>query len=66
MILKSEKCKFHQHKTRMSIYDVNVDRIVVNNRVSFGKKGFKHFIGRKDDKKVRPLRVILPKISAYK
>ena len=50
----------------MSIYDVNVDRIVVNNRVSFGKKGFKHFIGSIDGKKVRSLCVILPKISAYK
>ena len=35
-------------------------------KVSFGKKGFKYVIGYKGRKKVRPLCVILPKISAYR
>ena len=34
------------------------------NNVSFGKKGFKYFIGYKDGKKVRPLCILLPKLSA--
>ena len=47
-----EKYKFHQHKSPISIYDVNIDRIVVTNRVRFGKKGFNYFIGYKNGYKV--------------
>ena len=38
--IEVEKHKFHQHKSPISIYDVNVDGIVVSNRVPFGKKRF--------------------------
>ena len=41
--IEVEKHKFHQHKRPISIYAVNVDRIVVFDKVSFGKKGFKYF-----------------------
>ena len=34
--------------------------------VSFGKKGFKYFICYKDNKKIRPLCIFLPKMSAYR
>ena len=30
-------------------------KIVISNKVFFGKKGFKYFFGYKDAKKVRPL-----------
>ena len=40
-----QKQKFHQHKGPVSIKNVDIDQIVVSNKVSFGKKGFKHFIG---------------------
>ena len=30
---------------------MDINKIVVSNNVSFGKKGFKHFIGSKDAKK---------------
>ena len=30
------------------------------------KKGFKFFIGYKDAKKIRPLCILLPKVSAYR
>ena len=39
------KQKFHQHKIPVSI---NIDIIVVSNKVYFGRKGFKYFIGYKD------------------
>ena len=32
-----EKDKFHQHKSPISIYDVNVDIIIVSNRVPIEK-----------------------------
>ena len=34
--------------------------------VSFGKKSIKCYVGYKDDKRVRPLCVMLQKISAYR
>ena len=40
------KQRFHQHKEPISI------KIVVSNKVSFGKKGFKYFIGYKNVKKL--------------
>ena len=65
--IKVEKHKFHQHKNPISIYDINIGRIVVSNKVLFLKKCFKYFIGYKNDnEKVMPLCTTLPKISAYR
>ena len=61
-----KKHKFHYHKNLIPIYDVDINKIIVSNRVSFGKKGFKYFIGYKDNKKARPLYIMLPKVSVYK
>ena len=36
----------------------------MSNKVSFGKKGFKYFIGYKDAKTIRPLCIFLPKRSS--
>ena len=44
---------------------ININKIVVSNKVSFGKKVLKYFIGYKDDRKIRLLCVFLPKMSAY-
>ena len=44
--------KFLQHKRPISIKNIHINKIVVPNRVSFGKKGFKYFIGYKDTKKI--------------
>ena len=41
------------------INDVDICKAVVSNRISFGKKGCKCFIGYQDDKKVRSLCVML-------
>ena len=50
------------------INDVYINKIIVSNYVSFGKKGFKYFIGYKDNEKVKPLRIMLmlPKMSEYR
>ena len=45
---------------------MNINKIVISNKVSFGKKGFKFFIRYKDAKKTRLLRICLPKMSAYR
>ena len=64
--IEVETHKFHQHKNPISIYYVNIDKIVVSNKVLFDKKGLKSFIGYKDGKKVRPFCVVVPKMSAYR
>ena len=43
-----------------------MNKVIVSNKIHFGKKGFKSFIGYKMFKKVRPLRIILLKMSAYR
>ena len=36
--IEVEKHKFHQYKNPISIYDGNIDRVVVSNKVPFYKK----------------------------
>ena len=43
-----EKHKFQQYKKPISIKNIDIHKIVVNNTILFGKKGFKYFIGYKD------------------
>ena len=43
-----------------------INKILVSNEVSFGKKGFKYFIGYKDAKKIRPVCIFLIKVRAYR
>ena len=47
--IEVKKRKFHQHKSPISIYDVNIDRVVISKKIYFGKIGFKYFIGYKND-----------------
>ena len=60
--IEIEKQKFHQHKRPISIKNIDINKIVVSNKVSFGKNVF---IGYKDDK-IKTLCIFLPKISVYK
>ena len=43
-----------------------INKILVSNEVSFGKKGFKYFISYKEAKKIRPVCIFLIKVSAYR
>ena len=53
--IETEKQEFHQYKRPTSITNIDINKIVVSNKVCFGKKGFEYFIGYKDAKKIRPL-----------
>ena len=65
--IEIEKYKFHQYKSPISIDNIIVsNKIVVSNKISFGKKDFIYFIGYKDAKKIRPLCIFLPKMIAYR
>ena len=64
--IEIEKHKFWQQKNAISLCDINIDRTVASNKASFGKKGFKDFIGyENDDEKIMLLCTILPKTCAY-
>ena len=43
-VIEIEKQMFHQHKRPISIKNIDINKIVVCNNVSFGKKGFKHIL----------------------
>ena len=49
------KQKFHRHKKPISIKNIDINKIVVSNKVSFREKAFKYFIGYKDAQKIRPV-----------
>ena len=58
--IENEKQKFHQHKRSISMKNIDISKIVVSNKVIFGKKGFKYSIGYKGAK-IRSLCKFLPK-----
>ena len=62
--IKIEKPKFHYFKYPIQTNNVDVDKMI-SNKVSRGKKGFKYFIGYKDDEKNKPFYIMLPKMSEY-
>ena len=53
--IEIQKQKFHQHKRLISIKNIDINKIVVSNKASFGRKGFKYLILYEDAKKIRPL-----------
>ena len=52
-------------KYLIDINNVDIDKILISNKISFGSKGFQCFIGYKDDNRIKPLCMVLPKISRY-
>ena len=62
--IEIEKQNFHQPKRPISIKNIDINEIVVSNKVSFGKKGFEYFIGYKDAK-IRLLCIFLRKIRDF-
>ena len=48
------------------INDVDISKIVVSSKFSFGKNDFKYYIAYKNGKKVTPLCLLLPKMGAYR
>ena len=64
MILEIGKLKFHLHRSLIVIDNIDIDKIA--NKVSFGKKDIKYFIGYNNPEKVRRLCIFLPKMSAYR
>ena len=50
LIVRNDIHKFHYHKNQILI-----DKVLTSEKISFGKKGSKNFIGYKDvDSKIKP------------
>ena len=65
MILKLKNVKLHYSKKPTNIKNVDVDKILLSWKVSFGKNSFKYLAGYKDNEKVTLLHIILPKMTAH-
>ena len=59
------KKQFHKSKQPIDIKSVNVDQIVVSDRLKHSDDGFKYFIGYQEDEIVKLLCIILPQITGY-
>ena len=64
--IETEKNKFYCHKTPIFLKDVDVEKVLVSNKIYFGEKNYKYFIGYLyNDNKGQPLHIMLTKTSAY-
>ena len=63
--IKFNKKECHRLKEAIDLFPVNLDQIVVSNKFKHNKKAFKHFIGYQKGEIVKPLCIILPKMSGY-
>ena len=64
--IEIEKNKFYLHNTPILLGDEDIEKVLVSNKVSFGEKNSKCFIGYLyDNHKVKPLHIMLPKTTAY-
>ena len=60
------KSKFYHNKTPIFLKDVDIEKVLVCNKISFGEKNYKYIIGYLyNDHKVKPLHIMLSKSSTY-
>ena len=65
--IEIEKQKLHYSESPVSIYNVDINKIVLPNKVLFCKKRFKDLIGYENDyEKVMLLCIKFPKMNAYR
>ena len=50
----------------VALKDVDIEKVLISNKISFSEKIYKYFIGYLyNGNEVKPLRIMLPKTSAY-
>ena len=63
---KINKSIFYKNKKLLNIHDVDVNKILVSKKGSYGTKNpLKYFIGYNDDDVIRPLCIKLPQMIGY-
>ena len=64
--IKIEKNTFYRQKTPIFLKDVDIEKVLVSNKIFFGEKNYEYFIGNLyNDHKVKPLQIMIPKMSSY-
>ena len=63
--IRLNKKEFHRSKEPIDWMSVNIDQIVVSDKFKHNNQGFKYFIGYQEGRIVKPLCIILPRMSGY-
>ena len=64
--IEIDKNKFYCSKSPILLKDVDIGKVLISNKISFGEKNYKYFIGYlHNDHKVETLHIILLKTSTY-
>ena len=63
--IRLNKKEFHKSKEPIDLLSVDVDQIVVSYKFKHNNESFKHFIGYREGKIVKPLCIILPQMNGY-
>ena len=64
--IKINKTKFYRNKTPILLKDVDIEKVLVSNKISFGEKNYKYFTCYwYDNHKVKSLYIMLPRTSTY-
>ena len=59
------KVKFHYSRYPIDMNNVDIDKIIISIKVSFGKEDFKYLIVYKNHEKAKSLCIMLPKMNGY-
>ena len=63
---KIKKSDFYKNKKINRIDEIDVNKILVSKKESYGtKNSFKYLIGDNDNDVIRPLRIRLPQMTVY-
>ena len=63
---KINKSNFHKNKTLFSFNEIDVNKMLVSKKESYGtKNSLKYFIGYNDGDVIRPLCIIIPQMIGY-
>ena len=63
---KITKSNFCKNKKLFNLHDIEVNKILVSKKESYGtKNSVKYFLGYNDDKVIRPLCIKLPQMIGY-
>ena len=63
---KIQEYEFYHYKSSILINNIDINKIVISNKFTFGKQDFKYFHGYKDNKGIRPLHIFHLQMSMYK
>ena len=64
--IEIEKNKFYRNMIPIPLRDIDIEKVLVSNQISFGEKDCNFFIGYLyNDHKLKPLHIMFPKTSTY-